>query len=130
MQFASLEDLIALGASKVDSNEASPTNRRAVRLIELVSAQVAHYVNLADQAAFDALPEVKREVIAAVVAEAASQRLSVSAAASVTQYPPDDVSAATSLLAPRHYRALDRGLGRVVFGTVEDTADASIGWWP
>lgn len=92
---ASLDDLAALGAIPVDTDEASAHGVRAVRLLELVSGAVLVLLDgfgisatdvLGDDDEIEGWPEFRRDALAVVVAEIAAKRLNVSAASSVDPF--------------------------------------------
>jgi hypothetical protein len=115
---ATIEDLAALGALPLNAKSSTPEYKRAVRLLELASAQVVTYLRYDDEAALtDALTEAQLTVVAAVVAEAAGARMNVSAAASTDPYADQAGGLVSSLLNRRHYRTLDKLLGRAGRGS-------------
>lgn len=118
MALATIEDLAALGA--VPLNEKNSTNKykRAVRLLELASGQVVTYLRYDDEDALSAaFTEAQLTVVAAVVAEVAAARLNVSAAESSEPWPDQSGGMVSSLLNRRHYRTLDKLLGRAGRGS-------------
>jgi len=83
---AGLADLAAIGAVPVDLAPTDERVGRAVRLIELASAQVVAYLAADDEdAVTSAYSAAQLTALAAVVAEMAARRLSASAAPS-TEY--------------------------------------------
>jgi hypothetical protein len=96
-QLATLEDVAAIGGLPVDAAEDSPEVERATRLLELVSGAVLVFLDGFGVSEVDVLgdeddeeligwAEFRRDALAGVVAEIASKRLNVSAAASVDPY--------------------------------------------
>jgi hypothetical protein len=115
---ATIEDLAALGALPLNAKNSTPEYKRAVRLLELASAQVVTYLRYDDEAALDdVLTEAELTVVAAVVAEAAGSRLNVSAASSTDPFADPSGGLVSSLLNRRHYRTLDKLLGRAGRGS-------------
>lgn len=115
---ATIEDLAALGAVPLNAKNSTNEYKRAVRLLEMASAQVVTYLRYDDEAALvEALTDDQLTVVAAVVAEAAGSRLNVSAAASTDPYPDQMGSLMSSLLNRRHFRTLDKLLGRAGRGS-------------
>lgn len=115
---ATIEDLAALGALPLNAKSSTREYKRAVRLLELASAQVVTYLRYEDEAALtDALTEAQLTVVAAVVAEAAGARMNVSAAASTDPYADPGGGLVSSLLNRRHYRTLDKLIGRAGRGS-------------
>lgn len=115
---ATIEDLAALGAVPLNAKNSTNEYKRAVRLLEMASAQVVTYLRYDDEAALvEALTDDQLTVVAAVVAEAAGSRLNVSAASSTDPYPDQMGSLMSSLLNRRHFRTLDKLLGRAGRGS-------------
>lgn len=85
---ATLDDLSALGALRVNEARGEAVIVRATRLLELASAQVCAYLQQANEATLlAALSTPQQTALAAVVAEIAGRRLNVSAAPSSDFYP-------------------------------------------
>lgn len=115
---ATIEDLAALGAVPLNVKNSTREYKRAVRLLEMASAQVVTYLRYDDESALTAaLTDDQLTVVAAVVAEAAGSRLNVSAAASTDPWPDPSGGMVSSLLNRRHFRALDKLLGRAGRGS-------------
>lgn len=113
MALATIEDLAALGALPLNAKSSTPEYKRAVRLLEMASAQVVTYMSFDDEAAAtEALTEAKLTVVATVVAEVAASRLNVNAAASTDPYPDQMGGVVSSMLNRRHMRTIDKLLGR------------------
>jgi len=114
---ASLDDLAAIGALPVDEPSTSTRAARAKRLLELVSGQVVAYLRVDDEAAVRSeYTDAQLTAVAAVVAEAAGQRLNASAAPS-SDFQPVEAGWSSALLNRRHIRAIDRALGRAGRGS-------------
>lgn len=88
MALATLADLAAIGAVPVDVDTESPEGVRAARLLELASGQVLTFLDgfTVTEAAIGEWDQFRQDALSAVVAEIASKRLTVSAAASVDPY--------------------------------------------
>lgn len=97
VMLATLDDVAAVGGVPVDVEEDSSEAVRATRLLELVSGAVlvllegfdiveADLVVDEEDPEWDGWAEHRRDALAGVVAEIASKRLNVSAAASVDPY--------------------------------------------
>lgn len=115
---ATIEDLAALGAVPINVKNSTPEYKRAVRLLEMASAQVVTYLQFDDEAALtEAFTDDQLTVVAAVVAEAAGSRLNVSAASSTDPWPDPAGGMVSSLLNRRHFRTLDKLLGRAGRGS-------------
>jgi len=115
---ATIEDLAALGALPLNAKSSTPEYKRAVRLLEMASGQVVAYLRYDTEAdVVAALTEPQLTAVAAVVAEAASARLNVSAAPSTDPYADQAGGLVSSLLNRRHYRSIDKALGRSGRGT-------------
>jgi len=118
MALATLEDLAALGAVPLNLNPADEESKRAERLLELASGQALAYLRVDDEATFVAsLTAAETTSLAAIVAEAAAARLNVSAAPSTDPYAEPMGGLVSALLNRRHYRAIDRALGRAGRGS-------------
>ncbi len=134
MALATLQDLQALGAIKVNVSPTAEQAVRGLRLIELASAQVAQYVGSPETTIIADWSVAERDVIASVVAEAASSRLNVSAAPSTDPYV-DQYGYSSVLLNRRHYATLDRLLTvrrgpRGLFSIGVTRGDLEVVDWP
>ncbi len=110
MALASLTDLVALGALPVNDPSTSALSIRGTRLLALASAQVAGYLGAPESTILSTeWTDTERTIIAAVVAEVASSRINVSAAASTDPYG-DQYGYSSVLLNRRHYQTLDQVL--------------------
>lgn len=115
---ATIEDLAALGALPLNAKNSTPEYKRAVRLLEMATGQVVAYLRYDDEDALvDALSAPQLTVIATVVAEAAGARMNVSAASSTDPYADQAGGLVSALLNRRHYRTLDKLIGRVGRGS-------------
>lgn len=124
MALATLEDLAAIGALPWDYDFTAEETARVERLIEMASAQVTEYLRTTE-ATIGTWTQSKRTVVATVVAEAAASRMNVAASRDTDPYTASTEGMITALLARRHYRTLDRLLGRSGRGsrTIETDRD-------
>lgn len=109
---ATLADLAAIGAIATDEPPSSARHTNATRLLEFASAQVVSYLRVADESAVTAAYSATQlTALAAVVAEAAAERIHGSAS------PSSDYIPTSAMLNRRHYRTIDKILGRAGRGT-------------
>jgi hypothetical protein len=116
MALAKLEHLAAIGAIPWDYEFTDEETARVEMLIEMASAQVARYQRTT-QASLAGWSDDDQMVVATVVAEAAASRMNVAANRDTDPYTGAAEGMITSLLARRHYRTLDRLLGRAGRGS-------------
>lgn len=116
MALATLDDLAAIGALPVDYDFTDEETARVERLIEMASAQVAAYLRT-DEATIATWSATRRTVVATVVAEAAASRVNVAASRDTDPYTAAGEGMITALLNRRHYRTLDKLLGRAGRGS-------------
>lgn len=117
------ERLSAVGAIPVNTSPSDAKWERARQLIDMAYEQVIAYLaqyDVTTAAAVDALSANLRGVIATVLAEMAASRLQYNAAPSTEGYIPEGLM--SSLMAPRHKRALDMAFR----GVAGDPASVSI----
>jgi hypothetical protein len=96
--------LAAVGAIPVGTSQQDPRWERARTLIDMAYEQALSYLSKTDDDIAE-LSEQLRGVVATVLAEMAASRLQYNAAPSTDAYIPEGLM--TSLMAPRHKRALD-----------------------
>lgn len=113
MALAVLDDLAALGAINYSQDVTSVIGRRGLWLIARASEQVVEYLGTTETAIAadtDTWTAQKLGILRAVITEAAASRLQMSTASPDNGVYPETY--VTALLQPRHYRALDKLLGR------------------
>ena len=130
MALATLGDLAAIGALPA-SPENHPDASRAMRLIEMASAQVATYL-ATTEATIATWAEEHQTVVATVVAEAAGRRLTSPAAFTADQLQDGTGLYSSALLSSSHRRTLDelpkpssRGTGSLTLTTADYTSVVS-----
>lgn len=107
--------LSAVGAIPVNTSQSDAKWERARLLIDMAYEQVLAYLGLSGDDVDD-LSDQLRGVIATVLAEMASSRLQYNAAPSTDGYIPEGLM--SSLMAPRHKRALDNAFRPLNGGTI------------
>jgi hypothetical protein len=119
--------LNAVGAIPVNTSPADPKWERARLLIDMAYEQVLSYLNLTEATVAE-LSDQLRGVIATVLAEMASSRLQYNAAPSTEGYIPEGLM--SSLMAPRHKRALDAAFRQANGGSISIVVerDESSSW--